>query len=193
MGDARGVQLVETMIAVIPRPILNRDAAVRPGFDLHPRILVVVQPIALDHVCGGAVDADPDRPANRLVGVSERFVVLDRAVPAPAAGAVREHDPVIRVVRDRVLLDQHIIAAGHVDSVSVVERAGVVPDRDEVGGAAEPDRLVIAVRSREPVNRHVRAPGDIEGARPLSHESRTRPRVGAPDVHVEALPRDPHE
>src|SRR5439155_15769834 len=103
-GDrAARVQVRETVVAVRPRHVPPQHAVVRAGLDLAATVLVVVQPVALDHVAGRAGEVDAGGPRFAEVEVRERLVAVDHR----PRHAVPEQDAVVLVVGDDV--------AGHLE------------------------------------------------------------------------------
>ena len=178
--DAARIQLIEPVIAIVPGQILDREAVVGTALDLKPAVLIVVEPVALDEIAGRIVDEDADRLARRGVRVSERLVVLDRAVRARDVAVVRDVNAVIAVEGNHVLLDQHVAAPRDVDAILGVVRDRVIADHAIVRAAPQADGAVIGARGGKAVDRHPRAAAQVERVCTPSHQDLVRAGLPPP-------------
>ena len=95
--------MIEPVIPVVPRRVLDAHVVVRTGIDLQPGILVVVKPVVLDAVPGAAVELDAVGGPRRGSGVEIRLVVADHG----SGDAAAEVDPVIVGPKHRVAGDMN--------------------------------------------------------------------------------------
>src|SRR5882724_6301997 len=172
-------QMIEAVVAVVPGAILQRHVVVRGIGDVLSGILIVMPAIALDQVAAAAVHVKAVRRAGGGPGVLIRLVVLNGG----AGGPVREVNPVIVIVGDRVRSKQAAGAGRQVDTV-LVGVVDLVVSQDDVVGGARIDGAVFSPRHHEAVDGDVGAIGEAESVGALTNQGLMRSGIVATDVDV---------